>query len=329
MKEDRTYGALVLVSGGLDSRLAICVLRDAGVNVKGIVFDSPFYAAEKGREACAALGVHCHMYDFTSDIVELLDNPAHGFGKGMNPCIDCHARMLKRAGEMLPELGCDFLATGEVLDQRPMSQNRRSLGIVAVDSDYADLIVRPLSAQLLDPSLPEREGWVDRSKLLALSGRGRKPQFALAKAMGVTDYPSPAGGCRLTDPNFSRRLKEMVDHEGIPGVRDIELLRVGRHFRLSPRVKLVMGRDADENASIESVREPYEMLLTVESVPGPSALLPLTASEEEINLAAEICASYGDAPDEGTVAVRIKSDQATRDIDVIPAKREAIDGMRV
>lgn len=329
MDEYRKASALVLMSGGLDSQLAACVLRRAGVRVKAIVFDSPFYTAEKGRSACHYLEIPCHMYNFTQDIVELINNPPHGFGKCMNPCIDCHARMLKRAGEMLPELECDFLATGEVLDERPMSQNMRSLGIVAKESEYADLIVRPLSARLLEPSLPEREGWVDREKLLDFRGRGRKRQFALAEELGVTDYPSPAGGCRLTEPHFCTRLRDMKDHEGISSARDIELLRVGRHFRLGPVLKLIVGRDAAENAAIEAARELYDLMLKVENVPGPSGLLPLTATADEIKLAAQICASYSDSPKEGKVLVNVKSARGVESMHVEPAARSTIEHMRI
>lgn len=321
--------ALVLVSGGLDSQLAVCVLRRAGVMVKGIVFDSPFFDAEKGRRACHNLGVQCHTYNFLPDIIELIDHPKHGFGGYMNPCIDCHARMLKRAGQMLPELGCDFLATGEVLDERPMSQSRRTLKLVENDSSFSDLILRPLSALHLEPTLPERDGWIDREKLLDLRGRGRKRQFALAKEFGITDYPTPAGGCRLTEPNFCRRLKDMKEHEGIAGARDIQLLKIGRHFRLGPSVKLIVGRDAEENARIEASVELYDLLLKVDRVPGPSALLPLTAGDDEILLSARICASYSDAPRAGSVSVKVKSSRGTRIIKVDAAQRPAIESIMI
>jgi len=237
--------------------------------------------------------------------------------------------MLRRAGDLLPELECDFLATGEVLDERPMSQNKRSLSIVANDSGYADLIVRPLSARLLEPSKPEREGWVDREKLLDFRGRGRKRQFQLAKDLGVVDYPSPAGGCRLTEPNFCDRLRDMKDHEGLRGVRDIDLLKLGRHFRLGPTTKLILGRDAKENLAIEAVRELYDLLLKVESVPGPSALIPITATDEEIQLAARICASYSDCPKDGVVSLKIKSATGVRRCDVMAADRSDIDRLRI
>lgn len=329
MNQGEKRSALVLVSGGLDSQLAVCVLRRAGVMVKGIVFDSPFFDAEKGRRACHNLGVTCYTYNFLPEIIDLIHGPRHGFGSCMNPCIDCHAMMLKRAGQMLRELGCDFLATGEVLDERPMSQSRRTLKLVENDSAFADLILRPLSALHLEPTLPERDGWIDRDKLLDLKGRGRKRQFALAKEFGITDFPTPSGGCRLTEPNFCRRLKDMKDHEGIAGVRAIELLKVGRHFRVSRSTKLILGRDAEENARIEASVELYDLLLKVDGVPGPSAILPLTATDDDIVLSAQICASYSDAPRSGKICVKVKSCRGTRAVQVEAAGRSLIDSLLV
>ena len=225
-------GVLCLLSGGLDSQLAVCVLKDQGLDVHAVAFDSPFYNIEPARKAAKALSIPLHVVDFTDEIVGLLKAPPHGFGKRLNPCIDCHANMLRRAGEMLEELGLMFLATGEVLNERPMSQNRRSLQVVAEDSQHADLVLRPLSAQLLEPTRPEREGWVDRSRLLALNGRGRKPQFQLAKDYGLEEYPTPAGGCRLTEPHFTHRLQDLKDRDLLDDRRDLMLLRWGRHFRI-------------------------------------------------------------------------------------------------
>jgi len=329
MEEKRIRTALLLMSGGLDSQLASRVLQSAGARVKAVIFDSPFFDSEKGRQACYRLELPYVVFNFTSDIIELINNPPHGFGSCMNPCIDCHARMLKRAGEMLDEQGCDFIATGEVLDQRPMSQNKRSLATVAKDSGFAELLVRPLSARLLEPTLPETMGWLDREKLLDLRGRGRKRQFEFAKEFGVKEYPSPAGGCRLTEPEFCVRLKDMKEHEGLAGVRDIELLKVGRHFRIGPATKLIVGRDARENAVIEASRELYDLMLKVESVPGPSALLPLTASEAELQLAARICASYSDSPRDGQVVLRVKSARGTDRITVSPVPRSEIEPLRL
>ena len=184
---------LSLMSGGLDSQLAVRVLQGAGAEVEGVCFETPFFSSANARKAAAALGVKLHVLDFTEDEVALLENPPHGFGGAMNPCIDCHATMIRRAGELMRERGFDFVSTGEVLNQRPMSQNRQSLGVVEKDSGLKGRLVRPLSAQLLEPTIPETEGRLDRTKLLALSGRRREPQIALAAPSVSRKISQPRG----------------------------------------------------------------------------------------------------------------------------------------
>ena len=283
---------LSLISGGLDSQLAVCVLRDAGADVEGVTFETPFFASAAARKAAAALGVKLHVIDFTDDEIALIKNPPHGFGGAMNPCIDCHATMIRRAGELMAELGYDFVATGEVLNQRPMSQNRQSLGVVARASGLEGRLVRPLSAQLLDPTIPEQEGKLDRSKLLGLSGRRREPQFELAKKYGLTDYPSPAGGCKLTEKGFGRKLKDLLDHEGLDERRLVELLLVGRRFRLPDGTGMILGRDANENRLLAACRAPSDTLVAPVSVPGPTALLPHVASLADLDAAAHIVCAW-------------------------------------
>jgi tRNA-uridine 2-sulfurtransferase len=303
--------ALALMSGGLDSRLAVCVMREQNIAVHAVVFDSPFFDSAHARQAAEELDLPLHVIDFAADIVGLLDTPPHGFGACLNPCIDCHARMLRRAGERMAEFGCHFLITGEVLDQRPKSQNRGSLDVVARDSGFADWIVRPLSGQLLPATRPEDLGWIRREGLLAIRGRGRRVQLALAERYGLHNVPTPAGGCRLTEPNFCRRLNDLKTHEGLAGVRGLMLLRTGRHFRLADTVKLVVGRDERDNAVLEGTAELYELLLKIEEVPGPTGLLPYTADEAQIELAARICVRYSDAPPGRPVAVRVRSPRRT------------------
>jgi tRNA-specific 2-thiouridylase len=317
MSEAGTIRALGLLSGGLDSQLAACVLRAQGIAVECIVFDSPFYNPEAAKRASERLGIPLRVVDFTDDIVELVNNPPHGFGSCMNPCIDCHARMLKRAGEIIREEGFHFLFTGEVLNQRPMSQNRRSLGIVAKDSEFDDLIVRPLCAQLLDPTKPEREGWVDRSRLLSLNGRSRKPQFALAEQYGLKEYPSPAGGCRLTEPHYSERLADLKAHEGLSESRALVLLRYGRHFRLAPTIKLILGRQADDNESIEALVCDQDIVLLWADGPGPTGLLPGNAAEAEIRTAASILLRYTKAPEGAEAAVCVRQGGEERSVSVV------------
>ncbi len=282
---------LSLLSGGLDSQLAVKVLQDAGAYVEGVCFETPFFAVGAAKRAAEALGIKLHVVDFTEDECRLIENPPHGFGGAMNPCIDCHAMMIRRAGEMMVEMGYDFVATGEVLNQRPMSQNRQSLGVVEKCSGLAGRLVRPLSAQLLEPTIPELEGKLDRSKLLGLSGRRREPQFELAKKFGVEDYPSPAGGCKLTEEGFGLRLKDLLDHEGLKDRRLVDLLVIARRFRLPDGTGVILGRDARENATLKASGEVGMLVYTV-NCPGPTALVPGKPTEESLKQVSALVAAW-------------------------------------
>ncbi len=326
---DKIVRAIGLCSGGLDSQLAVCVLKAQGIEVEIITYDSPFYNPAAAIKAAKQLDVKLHLIDFTEEIVGLVNNPPHGFGKCMNPCIDCHALMFKRAGEMMLEKGFDFIFTGEVLNQRPMSQNRRSLGVVAKDSSFEDLVLRPLSAQLLEPTKPEREGWVDREKLLDLSGRSRKPQFELAKQYGVKEYPTPAGGCRLTEPHYSKRLAELKSHEGLQDSHSLTMLRYGRHFRLGDKVKLILGRNADDNAKIEELIRKHDIVLIPSGIPGPTGILPQNASEQEVAKAASILVSYIKNRPEDTITLKIKSGTDESTIKTKPIPTEEADELMI
>ncbi len=328
-KTDST-GALGLLSGGLDSQLAVRVLQQQGIAVRTVVFDSPFYSIDAAVKAAAALQVPLRIYDFTEDIIDLVEHAPHGFGKCMNPCIDCHARMLRRAGELLEEEGCRFLFTGEVLNERPMSQTRRAMLLVAQDSTYADLVLRPLSALALPPVKPEREGWVDRARLLELNGRRRTAQFALAKEYGLQSYPSPAGGCLLTEPNFCVRLKELREHEGYSDRRLVRLLRVGRHFRLPSGAKLVIGRDEADNARVSAMAaDDYELVLTRDR-PGPTGLLPTGASPQALQEAAAVVAFYAKCPPESTETIEVRrGGECMPPLESAPLAAEQIEACRI
>lgn len=303
---------LSLLSGGLDSQLAVCVLRDAGAEVEGVTFVTPFFAPDAACKAAAALGVTLHVIDFTDDELALVKAPPHGFGGAMNPCIDCHATMIRRAGELMARLGYDFVATGEVLNQRPMSQNRQSLGVVEKASGLSGRLMRPLCALLLDPTIPEQEGLIDRAKLLGLSGRRREPQFELAKKYGLVDYPSPAGGCKLTEKGFGRRLKDLMLHEGLDDRRLVELLNIARRFRLPDGTGVILGRDAAENAALVKARAPTDTLLAPVSVPGPTALVPNVCTPDGLDQAARlVCAwsRFDNFP--GDIKVKVVADATT------------------
>ena len=280
---------LSLMSGGLDSQLAVRVLERAGAEVEAVCFETPFFKSKEAAKAAAALGVKLHVIDFTDDEIALVKNPPHGFGGAMNPCIDCHATMIKRAGELMTELGYDFVATGEVQGQRPMSQNSQSLKTVEKASGLKGRLVRPMSAKLLEPTIPELEGKLEREKLLDISGRSRDRQIALAAEFGIVDYPSPAGGCKLTEDGFCRKLKDLMDHEGLDDRRLVELLVVGRRFRLAGGSSVILGRDAEENATLRAA--PYKVV-EIAGLPGPTALIPDLKCDADLEAATEIVRAW-------------------------------------
>lgn len=285
---------LALLSGGLDSMLSLCLLRRQGCHVEAVAFESPFFHLTSARLAARDLGVPLHVIDFTSDVLKLVAHPPHGYGGCLNPCIDCHAAMVRRAGELMERMGFDFVSTGEVLNQRPMSQNRRALGIVAATCGCGDRLLRPLSARRLEPTLPERQGLVDRGRLLDINGRGRRVQMALAAEWGVHRYPSPSGGCLLTESGFCRKLRDLMDHEGLHDMPLVRSLRLGRHFRLPGGAKAVVGRDATENARLITAASGDNVVVHTVDVPGPAVLLPRGACDEDLRLAMGICAGYSD-----------------------------------
>ncbi len=318
-----------LLSGGLDSMLAARVLQGQQVDILAVAFVTPFFGSARAESAAKLLGVPLRPIDITGVHFEIVKRPRHGWGRNMNPCIDCHALMLRTAGKIMEAEGYDFLFTGEVLNERPMSQNRGALAIVAKESGYGDLILRPLSAKCLPPTKPERDGLIDRGKLLALSGRSRKPQMALAKQYGLAGYPTPAGGCLLTDPGYSRRLRELLDHEPDPDLDDVRLLSLGRHFRLGPRTKLILGRNKAENDRLEALVRPGDAKLFVVDVMGPTGLLRGPADDAVKRLAGALCARYSDAPRDREARVRFIAGDASEDLWVPPATQETIDPLLV
>lgn len=284
------------MSGGLDSQLAVRVLERAGAYVETVCFTSPFFGSAQAEKASAALGIRLHVLDFTDDIVSLLSDPPHGFGGAMNPCIDCHAAMIRRAGEKMVSMGFDFVATGEVRGQRPMSQNSQSLLTVEKTSGLKGRLIRPLSALLLEPTIPETEGKIDRTRLLDISGRSRDRQIALAKEFSIVDYPSPAGGCKLTEESYSRRLADLMRHEGLSCRALLSLLHVGRRFRLPGGASVVLGRNGEENALLASAAVDPSLKASLftpsGSVPGPTALVPGEVSRTDAIEAQSLVDAY-------------------------------------
>jgi len=288
--------ALSVFSGGLDSLLAAQIIRDQGIDVLAVFFETPFFTQERAKKSAHHINLPFKSIKITERHMEIVRNPPSGYGGNMNPCIDCHALMFKIAGELMEEEQASFIITGEVLGQRPMSQNHNSLRRVSRLSGIPDLILRPLSAKLLPKSIPEIENWVNRNLLFSFQGRSRKPQMDLAKQMNITDYPSPAGGCLLTEAVFSRRLKDSL----ISGVElsenHIKLLKIGRHFRISPTAKIVVGRNQLENELIVKLKTANDLILTAADFPGPAVLFSGIFNYEDIKTAATITASYSNTP---------------------------------
>ncbi len=290
--------AIGCISGGLDSTLAVALIKRQGIEV--IAFHVlhlwhplPENPGAKPRAVATAesLGVRCVTLDAAQADLDMVQNPKHGLGKRMNPCIDCRIWSLVRAKELMLAEGADFVFTGEVVGQRPMSQRRPTMRLIEKESGLEDLLLRPLSAKSLTPTKAEREGLVDRERLMGISGRSRREQMKLASELGITDYPSPAGGCLVTDPAFAFRLKELLSH-GPPSVADVELLKVGRHFRLADGTLLVMGRFEKDNVLLERFLQPGDVKLEAAEIPGPTTLLRGSASEANLATAASLTLRY-------------------------------------
>ncbi|MBD3182142.1 DUF814 domain-containing protein [Candidatus Poribacteria bacterium] len=318
-----------LFSGGLDSILAIKVLQEQDINIIAVTFVTPFFGSEKAEKASAYLDIDHRIIDITEIHLKMLQNPKHGYGKQLNPCIDCHAMMFRQAGKIMEQEGADFLFSGEVLGERPMSQNKKSLKLVSEESGYADVIIRPLSAKLLPETQPERDGKVDREQLLSISGRSRKPQIKLAKRFGITDYDQPAGGCLLTDKEYIRRLKELKDHNLIVKPRDAHLLNVGRHFRLADGNKIIVGRDQADNENIMEMANDSDVIMRVRDYPSPVTLIPYGGTINDINTAASICVRYSDAPGGEEVLVRYKNGGKTEEIEASAYPDERLEKIRI
>jgi tRNA-specific 2-thiouridylase len=320
----RDVRAVALLSGGLDSVLAARLLTDQGVEVVGLSFESPFFGARKAREAAAEIGVDLVVVDIGDELLRIAASPKHGYGKHVNPCIDCHALMVRRAAEMMEELGASFIVTGEVVGQRPKSQMRFGLEAVERESGVGGLLVRPLSAKLLSPTIPEEQGWIDRSRLLALHGRTRKPQMELARRFGITRYASPAGGCLLTDANYARGFRDLAAH-GELSIPALRLLSVGRQFRLPGGAKLAVGRNHAENEALAGLAPPAARLVRVIDRRGPLGVLDGDASEGDVLIAAGIVARYADTPEGDPVRVQVRDEGGTQQaVEVVPLDDEKV-----
>lgn len=303
--------AIALLSGGLDSTLAAKVLLEQGIELEAVNFMTVFCNCTHRGESCLAsrkavdgLGIPLKVFNVSEEFLQVVKHPKHGYGSNMNPCIDCRIFMLERARAYMGEAGASFLVTGEVVGQRPMSQRREAMRLIERESGVEGILLRPLCAKFLPLTIPEEKGWVDREKLLAISGRSRKPQMELAKRFGIRDYPCPAGGCLLTDPGFANRMKDLMAHDPEFTLNDVHLLKLGRHLRLSPRIKLVVGRNEAENLKVQTFAREGDRLMKVAHHPGPLSLLRGEAGETDLERAASITVRYSKAKELGQVEVQ-------------------------
>jgi len=319
MNENKTttIKALGLCSGGLDSILSALILQKQGIEVTWVSFETPFFDASAAKNASRQTGIPLIVKDITPIYMEMMKAPKAGFGKNMNPCMDCHALMFAQAGTIMKDKGFHFLFSGEVMGQRPKSQTKNALRYVEKNSGFDGYIVRPLSGRLLPESLAEKEGLVDREQLLDISGRSRKAQMELAEEFKITDYPSPAGGCLLTDIGFSQRLRDLLYVQKTEDPVQLKLLKYGRHFRLDETCKLTVGRNRGENKRIMELYDAHcHIRLRHAGLPGPDVLVFGNATDDNLLTAARITAGYTKAKPGEAARVSIFEGDQTREIEV-------------
>ena len=318
-----------LFSGGLDSMLSVLHMKNLGYEVLPIFFSTPFFGSENAQKAAEEIGYHLIIYDITDKHIKMLQNPRYGYGKYMNPCIDCHGLMFREAAELMKQYKTDFLISGEVLGQRPMSQRKDALNSVGKLSNIKDLIVRPLSQKLLADTLPIREEWVDKEKMLDIQGRSRKRQMEMANDLGLKTFQTPAGGCLLTDESFSLRLRDLIEHNMLE-LNFIEFLKIGRHFRLNDDVKVIIGRKDKENEMIANLAK-NELILKTNNIPGPLGVInsKRNPNEEEIRFAASILLRYNNKAQNRAEVVFGKKFQLTNKIEVQKIEPDILMKMRI
>ncbi|MEE9542162.1 MAG: hypothetical protein V3V95_00070 [Thermodesulfobacteriota bacterium] len=341
--------AIALLSGGLDSTLAVKLMIDQGIEVHAMNFTSAFCTCEagmkkdKGKEISKGLGhvegdapgckgqarmvsekfgVPIKVINKGPEYIDIIRNPKYGYGKGINPCVDCRIYMFKAAKRYMTEIGASFIITGEVIGQRPMSQRRDNFKAIERDCGLEGLILRPLSALNLDPTTPETEGLVDREKLMKIAGRGRRPQMDMADELDIGDYPCPSGGCLLTDKIFSKKVRDLLDHKEEITTKDLQLLKTGRHFRFNG-VKVVVGRDEADNLKLRNLTQEGETLIEPINFPGPNAIVSGPMDEASYEFAIALIVRYSAGKAGSAPMVRISSGEATEERDIDISKEDA------
>ena len=323
--------ALALLSGGLDSTLAIRVVQEQEIEVIALNFVTVFCRCTshgscklEAVKVSEKFGIPIKVINTTERFLELVKKPKYGYGKNMNPCIDCRINIFRIAGEYMREIGADFIITGEVLGQRPMSQRKEAMRIIDREANLIGLVLRPLCAKHMEPTIPEKSGLVDREKLLNMRGRSRKDQIQLADVFQIKDYPCSAGGCLLTDPEFAHRMRDLINTCDA-NVNDVNLLKVGRHFRFDSETKVIVGRNEDDNAKIDTLSREGDVLLNLVDMPGPLTLMRGEITDEKIQTAARLTARYGKSNFLSVVKVsvrKVEGNASSTIIEVVPMSRE-------
>jgi tRNA-uridine 2-sulfurtransferase len=303
----KKHHAIGLFSGGLDSILAVKLIQELGIDVTAIHFVTPFFSKKEGKDhikkVADDLDIKLKVITLGKEYVAMVKQPKFGYGKNINPCIDCKIFMFRKAKEMMEEMKVDFVFTGEVLGERPMSQTFQSLKLIEKEAGLTGRLFRPLSARLLEPTIPEKEGLFNQDQLLDIRGRSRKPQIGLAEKFGIKKYPTPAGGCLLTDSHYAERLKDALSNDE-DNLNDIELLKHGRHFRLSSKAKVVAGRNEQENKALAELVKKQDLIFTPTKVMGPLVILRNYRDNQDIEVAAGICARYSDGHNQALVEIK-------------------------
>ena len=334
--ENEKKKVVALLSGGLDSQLAVRMMQEQGFDVSAVAIKTPFCDFDCGRgcgfeirERADELNVNLKTVYLGDEYIEMLKHPKHGIGAGFNPCIDCRSMMFEAAKKHMEDIGAEFIISGEVLCQRPMSQHAPALRTIEKETGLLGKIVRPLSAALLPETDPEKNGLIKRENLGMIKGRTRKAQLELAKKYGIENPPNAGGGCLLTDPTFGLRAKDLFEHIETPTINDIDLLKIGRHFRLDNETKLVIGRNKDENEMIKAIALPNDILLEARDHMGPVSILRGKSCENYIEFASSVTLRYSDAPKGEQSHVKIKKNSRVDELFVIPVEEASYIKFRI
>jgi tRNA-specific 2-thiouridylase len=334
--ENEKKKVVALLSGGLDSQLAVRMMQEQGFDVSAVAIKTPFCDFDCGRgcgfeirERADDLNVNLKTVYLGDEYIEMLKHPKHGIGAGFNPCVDCRSMMFEAAKKHMEEIGAEFIISGEVLGQRPMSQHAPALRTIEKETGLLGKIVRPLSAALLPETEPEKNGLIKRENLGMIKGRTRKAQLQMAKKYGIENPPNAGGGCLLTDPTFGLRAKDLFEHIETPSINDIDLLKIGRHLRLDNATKLVIGRNKDENEMIKAIALSNDILLEARDHMGPVSILRGKSSEKYIEFASSVTLRYSDSPKGEKNYVKVERTSQIDYLMVVPAEEESYIKFRI